>query len=275
MEPLPRAGSCQFCSMNFTTELWSTSVLSTKFDLDHGDTTRKGIRTPRPQRPCSGWLAVLTGTWLTLRTAGAGAGQGVERRLRRRGDRAEDVVVPAVGVVIGDDDGGGLPRRQRLQVVDRGGEEGLLVQWVGVTAVTVLEGRGLEERHLRQVAGVSGGPEVGGVVLVVGLVLCDRSSRPTWAAGASGWRSMRSTGTARGAGCSRSPWRRRRSGDSARRSAPSSAACLGRARSRCRSRPRTSPRSGWPSPARSPILAPPMVSVLAGVLPSPPSALGR
>ena len=51
-----RAGP-QFCSMKLTTELWSITRLSTKFDFEYGETTSNGRRGPSPQRPCSGMLA--------------------------------------------------------------------------------------------------------------------------------------------------------------------------------------------------------------------------
>ena len=51
------------------------------------------------------------------------------------------MVVPAVGVVVGDDDRGVLPIGQLLQGVDRLDEELLLVERVGVAGVTVLVGR--------------------------------------------------------------------------------------------------------------------------------------
>ena len=104
-------------------------------------------------------------------------------------------------------------------------EPGLLVQRVGVACVTVLVGRGLEVRDRGQVARVGGGPEVGGVVLVVGLVAVADHAPPTSAAGASGWRSRRSTRTARGAGCSRSRLAAHVLVASASRSAPWSAGC--------------------------------------------------
>jgi hypothetical protein len=91
------------------------------------------------------------------------------------------VVVPAVAVVIVDHHRRALPAGELLQLVDGVGEEGLLVERVGVTGVTVLILGGLQIRHRGQVAMVGGGEEVLQVVLVVGLVLlahgCHRGRR--------------------------------------------------------------------------------------------------
>ena len=56
-----------------------------------------------------------------------------------------DVVVEAVGVVVGDDDGGAGPVRCLLQGVDLVGDELLLIQRVGVAGVPVLISGGLQE----------------------------------------------------------------------------------------------------------------------------------
>ena len=81
------------------------------------------------------------------------------------------VIVPAIRVVIEDDDGGRFPVRALFDLVDRVGDEFLLVERVGVAGVAVLIGRRLEEAHGREVAGLQGRPEVGHVVLVVGAAV--------------------------------------------------------------------------------------------------------
>jgi hypothetical protein len=175
-----------------------------------------------------------------LRAAHAGPGQRVERSLRLGEERAEDAVVPAVGVIPGDDDRRGLPRPQRLEVVDGVGQPGLLVQRIGVADVAVLVGGRLEIRNGGQPARVRGGPEVRGVVLVVRLVgVPDRrhgARRQVHRVGGGGEVLERLVvRDVRG-------YRRPRSCSAGSRSARWSAACHGRGHTRCRSRPRTSPR---------------------------------
>jgi len=50
------------------------------------------------------------------------------------------MVVPAIGVVIGDDDGGLAPFRLLLEEVDQFDIAGLLVERIGIAGVTVLVG---------------------------------------------------------------------------------------------------------------------------------------
>ena len=80
------------------------------------------------------------------------------------------MVVPAVGVVVGDDDGGGFPVPAVLQPVDGVDQEPLLVQRRGVAGMSVLVRRGLEEADPGHVPVVHRTPEVGEVVLMIGLV---------------------------------------------------------------------------------------------------------
>ena len=80
------------------------------------------------------------------------------------------MVVPAVRVVVGDDDRGALPLLGLLQRVDLLDQEVLLVDRVGVAGVAVLVLTGLEEADRGQVAVPERLAEVGQVVLVVGLV---------------------------------------------------------------------------------------------------------
>ena len=117
-----------------------------------------------------------------------GAGEGVGHGGGRVARRARGVVVPAVGVVVGDDDGRGGPGRGLLQGVDLVDEEALLVERVGVGGVAVLVARGLAEADGRQrggweVATADGGDElveVIGVVLVVGDVDCGTPALACW-----------------------------------------------------------------------------------------------
>ena len=80
------------------------------------------------------------------------------------------VVVPAVGVVIGDDDRGGLPVPGLLDLVDRVDDEVLLVDRIRVARVGVLVRSRLEVADGRHVAVLQRLVEVGQVVLVVGLI---------------------------------------------------------------------------------------------------------
>ncbi len=86
-------------------------------------------------------------------------------------DGRHDVVVPAVGVVVGEDDGHVLPLRQLLQAVEGLDQEALLAEGIGITGVAVLIRRRLEVADLRQVPGLRGQPEVAQVVLMIGLVV--------------------------------------------------------------------------------------------------------
>ena len=78
------------------------------------------------------------------------------------------MVVPAVGVVVGDDDGGAGPEGRLLDGVDHVDDEGLLVERVGVAGVAVLVAGGLQEADCGHVAGGESSGEVVRVVLVVG-----------------------------------------------------------------------------------------------------------
>src|SRR5947207_4285879 len=89
------------------------------------------------------------------------SGSGASRRLPA-------VVVPAIGIVVCDDNSRGAPVRQLLQVIDGVHQKGLLIQRIGVAGVTVLVCRRLQVTHGGHLAGVGRGPEIGEVVLVVG-----------------------------------------------------------------------------------------------------------
>src|SRR5271156_4313865 len=90
----------------------------------------------------------------------AGSGEGIHGSSGLVYDRTHLVVIPAVGVVISDDHGGARPILLLLQKVDYGGDEGLLVQRIGVAGVTVLVTGRLEVAHGGEVAGVDGVEEV-------------------------------------------------------------------------------------------------------------------
>src|SRR6185312_1394844 len=105
---------------------------------------------------------------------GCGADRGVLRRVVRAVDDGRgNVVVPAVRVVVGDDDRGRVPVLGVLDRVDLVDDERLLVEWVGVAGVAVLVRRCLEVRHRgqgRAAGAVQRLVEVRPVVFVVGLV---------------------------------------------------------------------------------------------------------
>src|SRR6185437_1359477 len=94
-----------------------------------------------------------------------GADRRVERGVGAVHDLRRLVVVPAVGVVVGDHDRGGLPERRLLDLVDGVHQERLLIQRVGVAGVAVLVPGCLEEADLGHVAGRERLVEPGQVVL--------------------------------------------------------------------------------------------------------------
>jgi hypothetical protein len=91
--------------------------------------------------------AHLAGQWPVVRRVAAGPGscQRIGDTLGRVGNATEDVVVPAVGVVICDDDRGARPVRGLLQGGDLLDQELLLVDRVGVEGVSVMVGGSLDE----------------------------------------------------------------------------------------------------------------------------------
>src|SRR6201996_2163283 len=124
-----------------------------------------------PRQPLAEAAAVVVGA---DRDRLAGAERGVGRRVVGPvDDRRHGAVVPAVRVVVGDDDRGRRPVLGLLDRVDRVDQEVLLVGRVGVAGVAVLVGGGLEVAHRGQLGAagaVEGVTEVRHVVLVVGLV---------------------------------------------------------------------------------------------------------
>ena len=80
------------------------------------------------------------------------------------------MVVPAIGVVVGENHGRVLPVRLLLQKVDDLNDERLLVERIGVARVAILIGRRLQETDRRKVARLHRIEEVVGVVLMVGRI---------------------------------------------------------------------------------------------------------
>src|ERR1700737_858811 len=75
---------------------------------------------------------------------------GVDRG--RVDDRAHLMVVPAIGVVVQNYDGGGFPKSRPHDRVDRSDQKALLQQGIGISSVAVLGGDRLEEADARHVA---------------------------------------------------------------------------------------------------------------------------
>ena len=116
------------------------------------------------------------------------------------------MVVPAVRVVVGDDDRRARPGRRLLDRVDLVDEARLLVDRVRVAGVAVLVLAGLQERHRRQVARPRARPLKSDGRTGGWPGRSCRSRPPRSAAGAAGWPWTRSRRTGCGA-------RRSRSGD--------------------------------------------------------------
>src|SRR6202043_367518 len=96
------------------------------------------------------WLRLSLNTRAALAGAVQLIGDGVIRRGRGPG---VGVVVPAVRVVIGDDDGGVLPVGLLLQEVDQLNRSGLLIERIGIAGMAILVSRHLDVRDRRVVAG--------------------------------------------------------------------------------------------------------------------------
>ena len=82
-------------------------------------------------------------------------------------DRTHHMVVPAVGVVVQNDDCGFLLLVGPLQRVDRVHEKDLFIQRIGVVRMAVLDSARLQEAHRRYVVCVDGITKVCDVVFVV------------------------------------------------------------------------------------------------------------
>src|SRR5580704_1374262 len=91
------------------------------------------------------------------------------------------MIVPTVGVVVGDDDGGVAPVLGLRQEVDGVDDESLFIKRIGVAGVTVLIAGGLQEADGREVAGIDGVEEIVGVVLVIaGIALLSDGGHRRW-----------------------------------------------------------------------------------------------
>src|SRR6202167_5619416 len=114
-----------------------------------------------------------TGKSASSSSALAGGDAGIHGRVGLIHNRTHLVLIPAVGLVISDDYGGARPILLLLQEVDDGGDEGRLVQRIGVTGVTVLITRSRKEADRGEVAGVDSVVEIVSVVLVICRVAVD------------------------------------------------------------------------------------------------------
>jgi hypothetical protein len=80
------------------------------------------------------------------------------------------MVIPAIGIIPGNEDGRVFPLGTLLQLVDGLDEEGLFEQRARRGRMTGLVCRGLQETYRRQVVGRKRVPEIGQRILMVGLV---------------------------------------------------------------------------------------------------------
>ena len=83
---------------------------------------------------------------------------------------SEDVIVPAVGVVVGDDDRGVFPVLAVGDGVDHTDVEDLFVNGIGVAGMAVLISGGFEISDGREAAFTESQPESAEVVLVIGAI---------------------------------------------------------------------------------------------------------
>jgi len=77
------------------------------------------------------------------------------------------MVIPAIGVVIGDDDRCRRPLGALHHRIDDLHDEALLIDWIGVAGMAIFVSGRLEEGDGRQVIELEGSEEIGRVVLVV------------------------------------------------------------------------------------------------------------
>src|SRR5215475_13828793 len=90
------------------------------------------------------------------------------------------MVVPAVGIVPGDNNCGVSPLRSLHEGIDYVHDENLFVDGVGVSGVAILIGAGLEIADCGQVAVLKSGKEIREVVLVICLVGLSNRANGTW-----------------------------------------------------------------------------------------------
>ena len=80
------------------------------------------------------------------------------------------MVIPAVRIVIQDDDGGVAPLGRAHDRIDRVDDEGLLIERIRIAGVPVLIGGRLDDADRRQVTGLQRGEKQRQVVLMIRLV---------------------------------------------------------------------------------------------------------
>src|SRR4029077_8317298 len=96
-----------------------------------------GIGRNDEQRRTWSVTAAALGGGIHVGAAEADARQRVVGDLRLVDERIHHVVVPAIGIVVGDDDRGVFPQRARLQGIDGAHHELLLVERIGVARVSI------------------------------------------------------------------------------------------------------------------------------------------
>ena len=127
----------QLSSMKRRPRVWSVTVLSTKFSRDQEIYERKVARTVAAAA-LRMWIAESMPGSAYCSPQAPGPVRASARLVGLIRDGAHMVVIPAVGVVVQDHDRGVVPIRRLLQEVDHVDDERLLVEWIGVSGVTVL-----------------------------------------------------------------------------------------------------------------------------------------
>src|SRR5262249_53441707 len=94
----------------------------------------------------------------------------VSRRVGRSYDRWNYVVIPSIGVIVGDDYRDFIPFSKSLETIDRVHKELLLGERIGVAGMSVSIARSFQVADFGKITGVHRRPEIDDVVLVVGLV---------------------------------------------------------------------------------------------------------
>ena len=107
-----------------------------------------------------GWVAALPCSVELIECSGGAVDDG-----------ASQMVVPAVRVVVGDDDSGVPPLRCLLDSVEDVDDESLLIERAGVSTVTVLVAGGFEDGDCGEVSCGNGVEEVVRVVLMICLTV--------------------------------------------------------------------------------------------------------
>src|SRR5271156_6714994 len=80
------------------------------------------------------------------------------------------MIVPAIGIVVENDQRRVRPLRLALQEVGYPDHERLLINWIGIPRMSVLNGDGFEETHRREIARRNSGKEIFNVIVVIGRV---------------------------------------------------------------------------------------------------------